>query len=251
MADARHLDQPAERQAAHAHDRARSSASWPTRPTWSTEVLPDYPPLGQAHAAGQRLVPHAPARQRRAGERAGSRGSSRARRGHRRRATSTRPTSSCSPPGSTRTSSSGRWRSPAAASGCTTSGARTPRLPRHHHARVPEPLLPLRPEHQPGRRAAWSSCSSARSTTSSRPRRLLERAWYASMECRRDVHDEYNERVDAEHEQHGVASPARCTATTTTMHGRVTTNAPWRLIDYWRMTRHPDLADFVPSDPGG
>ena len=28
------------------------------------------------------------------------------------------------------------------------------RLPRHHDARLPEPVLPLRSEHQPGRRAA-------------------------------------------------------------------------------------------------
>jgi hypothetical protein len=27
--------------------------------------------------------------------------------------------------------------------------------------------------------------------------------------------------------------------------GRVTTNSPWKLIDYWRMTSAPDLADFL------
>ena len=92
--------------------------------------------------------------------------------------------------------------------------------------------------------AAWSSCSSARSTTSSRASARCSRAAYASMECRRDVHDEYNERVDEEHE-HMVWRHPKVHSYYNNVHGRVTTNAPWRLIDYWRMTRHPDLADFV------
>jgi 4-hydroxyacetophenone monooxygenase len=27
--------------------------------------------------------------------------------------------------------------------------------------------------------------------------------------------------------------------------GRVVTNSPWRVVDYWRMTHAADLADFV------
>ena len=27
--------------------------------------------------------------------------------------------------------------------------------------------------------------------------------------------------------------------------GRVVTNMPWRVVDYWRMTHAADLADFV------
>jgi 4-hydroxyacetophenone monooxygenase len=27
--------------------------------------------------------------------------------------------------------------------------------------------------------------------------------------------------------------------------GRVTTNMPWKLVDYWRMTREPELDDFI------
>jgi 4-hydroxyacetophenone monooxygenase len=72
---------------------------------------------------------------------------------------------------------------------------------------------------------------------------LLE-GHYASMECRRDVHDEYNERVDAEHERMIWRHP-KVHSYYNNVHGRVTTNAPWRLIDYWRLTRHPDFADFV------
>jgi hypothetical protein len=25
----------------------------------------------------------------------------------------------------------------------------------------------------------------------------------------------------------------------------VTTNCPWKLLDYWQMTKRPDLGDFV------
>jgi 4-hydroxyacetophenone monooxygenase len=67
---------------------------------------------------------------------------------------------------------------------------------------------------------------------------------HAAMECRQDVHDEYNERVDAENEQMVWRHP-KVHSYYNNRHGRVTTNAPWRLIDYWRMTRAPDLADFV------
>jgi 4-hydroxyacetophenone monooxygenase len=72
---------------------------------------------------------------------------------------------------------------------------------------------------------------------------------YAAMECRQDVHDEYNERVDAENERMVWRHP-KVRSYYNNRYGRVTTNAPWRLIDYWRMTRAPDLADFVltPAD---
>jgi len=66
----------------------------------------------------------------------------------------------------------------------------------------------------------------------------------ASIECRQDVHDRYNERVDAEHE-HMIWRHPRVHSYYNNREGRVTTNAPWRLIDYWRMTKRPDLDDFV------
>jgi 4-hydroxyacetophenone monooxygenase len=67
---------------------------------------------------------------------------------------------------------------------------------------------------------------------------------YSSMECRQDVHDEYNARVDAEHE-HLVWRHPKVHSYYNNSRGRVTTNAPWRLVDYWRMTKHPDLGDYV------
>lgn len=80
---------------------------------------------------------------------------------------------------------------------------------------------------------------------------MLERGW-TSMECRRDVHDAYNQRVDAEHEQLVWRHP-RVHSYYNNDAGRVTTNMPWKLIDYWRMTREPVLDDFVVTgaEPGG
>jgi 4-hydroxyacetophenone monooxygenase len=65
----------------------------------------------------------------------------------------------------------------------------------------------------------------------------------AAMECRQEVHDEYNARVDAEHEQMVWRHP-KVHSYYNNDDGRVVTNAPWRLLDYWRMTREPEPEDF-------
>jgi 4-hydroxyacetophenone monooxygenase len=67
---------------------------------------------------------------------------------------------------------------------------------------------------------------------------------YATMDCRQDVHDRYNERVDAEHEQLVWRHP-KVHSYYNNSRGRVTTNAPWRLVDYWRMTTRPDMGEYV------
>jgi 4-hydroxyacetophenone monooxygenase len=74
-------------------------------------------------------------------------------------------------------------------------------------------------------------------------RELLERG-LRSLECRRDVHDTYNERVDAEHERLVWRHP-RVHSYYNNAKGRVTTNVPWKLLDYWKLTRVPELADFI------
>jgi 4-hydroxyacetophenone monooxygenase len=73
-------------------------------------------------------------------------------------------------------------------------------------------------------------------------REMLE-GGIASMDCRQDIHDEYNERVDAQHEKMVWRHP-RVHSYYNNSKGRVITNAPWRLLDYWAMTRSPDLADY-------
>lgn len=72
-------------------------------------------------------------------------------------------------------------------------------------------------------------------------RRLLTDG-YGSMECRRDVHDEYNERVDA-----GNRAMAWGVSEVNSWYknasGRVAQNWPFSLLEYWRQTR-----DVAPSD---
>ncbi len=72
---------------------------------------------------------------------------------------------------------------------------------------------------------------------------MLEHGW-TTMECKREVHDAYNARVDAEHEDLVWRHP-RVHSYYNNDAGRVTTNMPWKLIDYWRMTREPAFDDFV------
>lgn len=72
---------------------------------------------------------------------------------------------------------------------------------------------------------------------------LLERG-AGSMECRQDVHDTYNAEVDAAHEKMIWTHPAMTTYYRNRA-GRVVTNSPWRMVDYWWMTREPDLEDYL------
>lgn len=74
-------------------------------------------------------------------------------------------------------------------------------------------------------------------------RELLERGKRA-LEVRRDIHDEYNDRVDALHANMVWAHPGM-SSWYKNSEGRVTTNSPWRLVDYWEMTEEPDLSDYL------
>ncbi|MQA12605.1 MAG: SidA/IucD/PvdA family monooxygenase [Pseudonocardiaceae bacterium] len=73
-------------------------------------------------------------------------------------------------------------------------------------------------------------------------RKMLDRD-ITSVEVRGDVHDDYIERLDATHERmiwthRGVDSWYQNTK------GQVNLS-PWRLVDYWKMTREPDLTEFT------
>lgn len=57
------------------------------------------------------------------------------------------------------------------------------------------------------------------------------------------VHDEYNARVDAEHEQLIWTHPGMSTYYRNS-RGRVFSVMPWRMVDYWAMTHDADLDDF-------
>ena len=64
------------------------------------------------------------------------------------------------------------------------------------------------------------------------------------VEVRRSVDDAYNARVDAAH-RNMVWSHPGVTSWYRNSKGRVVANLPWRIVDYWQLTRHADLADFA------
>ena len=66
---------------------------------------------------------------------------------------------------------------------------------------------------------------------------------HQSIDCRAEAHDAYNERLDAEME-HMVWRHPRVHSYYNNASGRVITNVPWTMLDYWKMTREPDLADY-------
>lgn len=77
-------------------------------------------------------------------------------------------------------------------------------------------------------------------------RQVAERG-IAALEARQDVCDEYNARVDAAHEQMIWTHPGMTTYYRNAA-GRVVTTTPWRVIDYWHMTREPDLDAYHVTD---
>jgi 4-hydroxyacetophenone monooxygenase len=73
--------------------------------------------------------------------------------------------------------------------------------------------------------------------------RMLLEAGARSMDCRRDVHDRYNERIDA-------ANRAMAWGASTVSSwyknesGRVAQNWPFSLLEFWQQTRDPDPSDY-------
>lgn len=72
----------------------------------------------------------------------------------------------------------------------------------------------------------------------------MEEKGAASIEVRREVYDQYIEAVDAAHDRMIWTHPGM-DVWYRNARGRVVTNTPWRFIDYWRMTREPDLSDYL------
>ncbi len=65
----------------------------------------------------------------------------------------------------------------------------------------------------------------------------------AAIDVRSDVLDDYVERVDAEHERMIWTHPGMSTYYRNT-RGRVVSVMPWRLVDYFAMTRRPDFDEY-------
>ena len=72
---------------------------------------------------------------------------------------------------------------------------------------------------------------------------LLEQG-FASIECRQEVHDEYDERLSAALARMVWSHPSIRSSWYRNAEGRVTVLSPWRLLDYWKWTQEPRLEDF-------
>ena len=64
------------------------------------------------------------------------------------------------------------------------------------------------------------------------------------MAPRQDVHDEYYERTQRELESLVWSHGGIPHSWYKNDEGKIHVLSPWRLVDYWRWTREPDLADF-------
>lgn len=66
----------------------------------------------------------------------------------------------------------------------------------------------------------------------------------ASIEVRAEVHDDYNRLVDERHSRMVWAHPG-VTSWYKNKQGRVTMTSPWRLVDFWWLTREFDVKDYL------
>jgi 4-hydroxyacetophenone monooxygenase len=70
------------------------------------------------------------------------------------------------------------------------------------------------------------------------------------VDCRKDTYDEYNRAVDDAHARMIWTHPGTSTYYRNS-RGRVVVNNPYRVIDYWHLTRQADLADYVTEPRAG
>ncbi len=73
--------------------------------------------------------------------------------------------------------------------------------------------------------------------------RMLEEG-IPSLECRAEVYEDYNRRLDEAHNTLIWTHPGMETWYRNKA-GRIVSIMPWRLVDYWRMTAEPEISDFV------
>ena len=66
---------------------------------------------------------------------------------------------------------------------------------------------------------------------------------FSTLDCKKEVCEEYNKKVDEEHEKL-VWSNELVDSWYRNREGRVVALSPWRLVDYWKMTNRPNMQDF-------
>ena len=67
----------------------------------------------------------------------------------------------------------------------------------------------------------------------------------STIECRQDVHDDYDRRLQEEMSQMVWSHPSIKSSWYRNAAGRATVLSPWKLVDYWRWTKEPNLDDFM------
>ena len=73
---------------------------------------------------------------------------------------------------------------------------------------------------------------------------LLETG-HSAIECRPQVHDAYDERLQEALGQMVWSHPSIQSSWYRNAEGKLTVLSPWKLLDYWRWTQQPDLDEFV------
>ncbi|MCA1444360.1 NAD(P)/FAD-dependent oxidoreductase [Ensifer sp. IC4062] len=63
------------------------------------------------------------------------------------------------------------------------------------------------------------------------------------VECRQDVYQRYNRKIQQMHQQM-IWSHAGMSTYFRNDRGRIVTNSPWRLVDYWKLLNEADLGDY-------
>ncbi|MET0728950.1 MAG: NAD(P)/FAD-dependent oxidoreductase [Acidimicrobiales bacterium] len=74
--------------------------------------------------------------------------------------------------------------------------------------------------------------------------RMLLDGGHRSMDCRPEVHDEFNQRVDAANHMM-VWGATEVNSWYRNAKGRVAQNWPFSLLEYWQQTREPDPDDYT------
>jgi 4-hydroxyacetophenone monooxygenase len=72
----------------------------------------------------------------------------------------------------------------------------------------------------------------------------------STVEATAAAYERYNDELDATHREMVWSHPG-VTSWYRNASGRVVTNMPWRVADYWRLTAEVDLDDFVCGTAGG
>ncbi len=65
----------------------------------------------------------------------------------------------------------------------------------------------------------------------------------SEVECRSEVYDQYNEKLQEKHQKMVWSHPGMSTYFRNA-RGRIVVQNPWRVVDYWQFTRRANLDDF-------